>query len=245
MKIISICRSLLLSVSTLLFVACSSQPPAPPIAPAPQELSPPSELLSEAEINRVGELYGPLAEARVRFWQNLIVEQGEAALWLKLQKVNNFFNQARFVDDEDIWQQSDYWATPLEFLIMDAGDCEDFSVAKYFTLKQMGVDEDKMRLTAVKAVSLNKAHMVLAYYDVPSEEPLILDNIDPRILPASKRMDLIPVYSFNGEDLWLAKTRTQVHRAEGKADTIKSWVSLKQRRSAGVPLLQQVLIPPR
>lgn len=237
----------LLALSLLLFVGCASQLPPPVPKPKPVMLAPKPvvDLLDEAALNKIGRLYGSLAEARVRYWQKLILNSTNTGERQKLQKVNNFFNDARFLDDMVVWQQPNYWATPLEFLIMDAGDCEDFSIAKYFTLEKMGVAREKMRLTFVKSLTLNKAHMVLSYYPQPAAEPLILDNIEPRILPASQRLDLIPVYSFNSEDLWLSRTRTQQQKAEGKADTIKQWHALKSRRKSGVPLIQKALLPQR
>ena len=83
----------------------------------------------------------------------------------KLEKVNRFFNQVNFVSDAIHWQKKDYWATPIEFLASDGGDCEDFALAKYFTLKMLGVPEKKLNLTYVKAWKLNQSHMVLTYYN--------------------------------------------------------------------------------
>ena len=102
----------------------------------------------------------------------------------------------RFVSDDQHWGRADYWATPVEFLATGAGDCEDFSLAKYFTLKALGVPLERMRLTYAKAVKLNQAHMVVAYFATPDAEPLILDNLISDIKPASQRTDLVPVYSF-------------------------------------------------
>ncbi|MCV5869138.1 transglutaminase-like cysteine peptidase, partial [Escherichia coli] len=94
----------------------------------------------------------------------------------QLAGVNDFFNQLYFVDDIKLWGKTDYWATPLEFLGSNAGDCEDFTIAKYFSLLELGIPDSKMRLIYVKAIELNQFHMVLAYYPTPSSEPLILDN---------------------------------------------------------------------
>ena len=225
-----------LALCSWLVIGCSSAPTPPTEEPATVDVAPVVETLSEADIRKIGTLYGPMAEARVRLWQKIILDTDSQDDLTKLQQVNRFFNGARFVNDMVAWQQKDYWATPLEFIIRDAGDCEDFSVAKYFTLEKMGIEPEKMRLTFVRADTLNKAHMVLSYYPQPGAEPLILDNIELQILPASKRQDLRPVYSFNGEDLWLSRTRTQQQKA-GKADTIKHWQQLKIRRAQGVPLL--------
>lgn len=156
---------------------------------------------------RIEREFGPDATTRVEDWQHLLQQQVYTDERDKLEKVNDFFNQRKFVDDFKHWQQEDYWATPLEFLSTDGGDCEDFSIAKYVSLRQLGVPADKMRLMYVKALDLNQAHMVLAYYSQPNAVPLVLDNLDTQIKTASSRPDLLPVYSFNADGLWLAKAQ--------------------------------------
>ena len=183
---------------------------------------------SENLFIKVRHKYGPETELRVRKWQDLIHNGSALSDEQKLERVNDFFNGARFVNDIEQWRQEDYWATPLEFLNEDAGDCEDFSIAKYFTLKEMGVDTGKLRITYVKALTLNQAHMVLAYYPERSGIPVILDNINKRIKPASERSDLLPVYSFNADDLWLARSRNEQLKA-GKPDQLKMWRTLNTR----------------
>jgi len=71
--------------------------------------------------------------------------------------------------------------------------------------------------------------MVLAYYSTPEAEPLILDNLINDIKPASIRNDLVPVYSFNGEGLWLSKIRGQEGKRIGGADKLKNWQDLLTR----------------
>ncbi|GAL24437.1 hypothetical protein JCM19239_1891 [Vibrio variabilis] len=141
--------------------------------------------------------------------------------------VNEFFNQLNFVDDIRLWGRKDYWATPLEFLGSNAGDCEDFTIAKYFSLLELGISDQKLRLVYVKAIELNQFHMVLAYYETPRSQPLILDNLIGEIKPASKRGDLLPIYSFNGRNLWTMKT-TQGKLA-GKSSRLKLWNDLRSR----------------
>lgn len=147
----------------------------------------------------------PEVEARVASWNALIEKGKDWSDQRRLDAANDFVNQLVFVDDIQHWKQQDYWATPLETIVSGGGDCEDFSIAKYFTLTGMGMDEDKLRLTYVKALRLNQAHMVVSYYSNPKAMPLVLDNLNTRILPANERDDLWPVYSFNGKGLWLNK----------------------------------------
>lgn len=102
--------------------------------------------------------------------------------------------------------KKDYWASRLEFLGKGQGDCEDFAVAKYLTMMQLGIPEKKLFLTYVKAIGYPEAaHLVVTYYKEPGTVPFVLDNYDKRILPATQRKDLIPVYSFTANDLYLQK----------------------------------------
>ncbi|MBX9754765.1 MAG: transglutaminase-like cysteine peptidase, partial [Pseudomonadaceae bacterium] len=137
-------------------------------------------------INNAEKRYGNLgsAKARIEEWDGLINSNLNADENGQLQAVNRFFNrQLRFVDDSQNWRQNDYWATPIEALVKGAGDCEDYAIAKYFTLRRLGVPSEKLRITYVKALNYNQAHMVLTYYSSPSAVPLVLDNLIGEIRP--------------------------------------------------------------
>nr|WP_231878374.1 transglutaminase-like cysteine peptidase [Oleiphilus sp. HI0117] len=173
--------------------------------------------------------FGQDAVSRLQQWERIANYKQNITHQQKLKLVNQFFNRVKFVSDQEQWNKEDYWATPLEFLATNAGDCEDFSIAKYFTLREMGIPDDMIKITYVKALELNQAHMVLAYYPTPDAEPLILDNLINEIKPAGQRTDLAPVYSFNGEGLWLSKIRGQEGKRIGNADKLESWVELLNR----------------
>ena len=142
-----------------------------------------------------------------------------------LGSVNTFFNGVTYVSDQTQWGMEDYWASPAEMLASNGADCEDFSIAKYFALKELGVPIERLRITYVKAVRLNQAHMVLAYYPAPEAEPLILDNLENRVKPASERTDLVPVYSFNDDDVLLVRQGRPDARA-GSSSQIRLWRGL-------------------
>ncbi|MCX7079422.1 MAG: transglutaminase-like cysteine peptidase [Pseudomonas sp.] len=150
--------------------------------------------------------YGPLgpAKERIEAWNQMLQREAKQPEREQLRAVNRFFNQQlSFQDDTRIWNQIDYWATPVESLIKGAGDCEDYALAKYFSLRNLGVPSEKLRITYVKALTQNQAHMVLTYYASPGADPLVLDNLIGEIRPASQRKDLLPVYAFNAEGLYL------------------------------------------
>ena len=158
-------------------------------------------------LGTIEQQYGNVARTRIESWQSLIQAGADLNDLEKLQRVNAFFNQVTFINDIDHWGVEDYWATPVQLLTSNGGDCEDFSIAKYFTLREMGVPARHLRLTYVKALQLNQAHMVLTYYQAPDADPLVLDNLVPEIHTSSNRDDLQPVYSFNADGLWLARER--------------------------------------
>ena len=138
-------------------------------------------------------------------WFRVLDLAREQPVSVRLERINQFFNiRTIFQSDLEAWGQTDYWATPLETLMHGRGDCEDFAIAKYFSLLSIGVPESRLRLIYVRAQidGVSQAHMVLGYYERPDAEPLILDNINGLIEPASRRADLLPIFSFNGEGLW-------------------------------------------
>lgn len=157
--------------------------------------------------------YGEDAYKNILELQQLITQLRTASEADKLKQINNFFNQKiAYAEDIDLWGSSDYWATPLESIGRQAGDCEDFSIAKYVFLKILNVPNEKLRLTYVRAEIMNldrtavRAHMVLSYYATPQSEPLILDSLVPEIMPSSSRKDLTPIFSFNDKGLWVGSS---------------------------------------
>jgi predicted transglutaminase-like cysteine proteinase len=191
-----------------------------------------------ATVERVQHQYGVDAKKRVLGWQALVQKEQKAAspaLRKKLQRANDYFNQVEWLTDIEHWGQEDYWASPIETLATNAGDCEDFSIAKYFSLLNSNVENERLRITYVKSLSFNQAHMVLAYYESPGAEPLILDNINKTILPASQRDDLLPVYSFNAQDIWLARNSEKKLKGSSQK-SLPQWqaVHLKIRKELGV-----------
>jgi len=190
--------------------------------------------LSDSVIQKFEQKYGSEPADDVRQWRDLLESSRGLEEMEKLVAVNNFFNRKiKFVDDIIHWQKKDYWATPFEFIGTGAGDCEDFSIAKYFSLLELGVSDDKLRMTYVKALAYNQAHMVVTYFSEPGAIPLVLDNINPAIKPATQRKDLLPVYSFNGAGLWLAKERGLGKKA-GSSGRITLWTDLNKKMSAGL-----------
>lgn len=193
--------------------------------------------VSAALIAKYTQRFGPPTPDRFAQWIRYAREQRaaeflrriEAAPGLEsrpLQGVNDAINtRVKWLDDKVHWGADDYWATPAESIGSAGGDCEDYAIAKYFLLKELGVPISRLRITYVRALSLQgQAHMVLAYYVTPDAVPLILDNLDPRVRPASERSDLEPVYSFNDDEVQLVKDGRRTNPSQ-----IRAWLSVQNR----------------
>ncbi|WP_262501183.1 transglutaminase-like cysteine peptidase [Pseudoalteromonas sp. FUC4] len=162
-------------------------------------------------------------------WLKLLENSQSASKWSQLNTVNMFFNEEiKYYEDIDFWNKKDYWASPIETIGRGGGDCEDYAIAKYFSLLTLGFPEDKLRLMYVRQLTVDVPHMVLIYLENDDSPPLILDNYEHKILPATKRPDLKPIYSFNGHGLWLSKARgigKKVRNQHG----LKSWQDMIER----------------
>ena len=155
------------------------------------------------------ERYGAEGLTRVQDLKTILERAASADERRQIRQINDFFNRnIRYMTDPQLWKQNDYWATPLETLGKGAGDCEDYAIAKYASLRKLGIPDSRLRLFYVHAQlgaaasNATEVHMVLGYYPTEDAEPLILDNMISDIRPASRRTDLTPVFSFNAQGLW-------------------------------------------
>ncbi|WP_232513399.1 transglutaminase-like cysteine peptidase [Zobellella denitrificans] len=153
--------------------------------------------------------YGRERVAVSHAWEQMLREIETLPEQEKIVRVNSFFHRhLSYQTDIRLWGEEDYWATPLESLGRGQGDCEDYAIAKYVSLRKAGIGDERLRLIYVRAriggarSTMTQAHMVLGYYPTPTADPLLLDSLIPNILPGSQRTDLTPVFSFNSQGLW-------------------------------------------
>jgi predicted transglutaminase-like cysteine proteinase len=164
------------------------------------------KLFEQQVLNQAKTLYNQQAQSRFQTWHELIKANMQESTWQKLNLVNSFANKhIQYQSDQQHWHAKDYWATPIESLGTGYGDCEDYVIFKYMTLRALGIAQSKMRLMYVRIAASNEPHMVLVYYDKPNEVPMVLDNTINKILSANRRPDLKPVYAFNAKGLWQAR----------------------------------------
>ena len=149
--------------------------------------------LTDSQLNNIENKYGNSGRQRVEAWDTMIESSKNETVLNKIKNVNDFFNQLTYKTDQSHWKQKYYWATPFEFMGSGAGDCEDYAIAKYFSLIKLGIPDDKLRITYVtykkRNTSYEEAHMVLTYYHKAGAEPVVLDNIDKTLQLGSSRTD--------------------------------------------------------
>lgn len=186
--------------------------------------------IDQSKVDAIEKKFGVQGKNRVEAWDSMIESSKNESILNQLKNVNDFFNQITYKSDSSVWGVKDYWATPFEFMGIGAGDCEDYAIAKYFSLIKLGVLDEKLRITYVSYRKANskyeEAHMVLTYYHKVGVEPVVLDNINKTLQLASKRPDLKPVYSFNASGLWQAKTKGEARVGNNE---LRSWKDLMSR----------------
>lgn len=163
-------------------------------------------------------------------WRKLVRDNKNASIKQKLVSVNEFFNSFDYVEDKFLWGKDDFWATLPETLTKSGGDCEDVSIAKFFTLRHLNIPEDNLRITYVISLKAGKPHMVLTFSPEFTQEPIVLDTMNNYLFTVSKRPDLVPVYSFNTSGYWLAK-KNDAWQGErlGDAEKLSMWKGVLHR----------------
>jgi len=115
-------------------------------------------------------------------WAAMVAEVKAAGdLVSQVKHANALINKHPYKEDIKNWEQTDYWATPYEFL-KKSGDTEDFAIAKYFLLRAAGVPATNMQVVAVRIKSLGGiGHAILAVR-IDDARVLVLDNRTPAAL---------------------------------------------------------------
>jgi predicted transglutaminase-like cysteine proteinase len=135
-------------------------------------------------------------------WRQLVSRLADKPRRERIDKVNAFFNRIPYVVDASNWGVADYWATPLQFLSR-AGDCEDYAVAKYVTLRQLGFSSDEMRVVVLDDTNLRVPHAILTVVD--GDRLLVLDNQIPDVVDSKRILHYKAIYSINENRWWLHK----------------------------------------
>jgi predicted transglutaminase-like cysteine proteinase len=137
-------------------------------------------------------------------WKGFLDEISREDRATQIAKVNARMNRARYIADNANYGQSDYWATPNQFFRLD-GDCEDYAIAKYLSLRALGFDDESLRIVVLDDLNLRVAHAVLVvYYD---GAPYVMDNQIAQVVAASAIHHYKPIYALNEKSWWLYRPK--------------------------------------
>jgi predicted transglutaminase-like cysteine proteinase len=139
-------------------------------------------------------------DAQMQAWKAQLQSLSGASARDKVAAVNSYINQISYIEDSKNYGQSDYWATPVEFF-RKGGDCEDFAIAKYASLRALGFSTEQLRIAIVQDKIKNIAHAILIVYT--EDGTYILDNQDKRLRHAAEVTRYQPVFSINSTNWWL------------------------------------------
>ncbi|MCK6370155.1 MAG: transglutaminase-like cysteine peptidase [Gammaproteobacteria bacterium] len=118
----------------------------------------------------------------------------------QLREVNRYANEKEYILDLDNYGIEDYWAIPREFF-PNGGDCEDFAITKYFSLRWLGYPPEDMRIVVVQDTNLGVPHAVLAVGR--GTDILVLDNQVRNVIGHRQVVHYAPVYSINERNWWI------------------------------------------
>jgi predicted transglutaminase-like cysteine proteinase len=135
----------------------------------------------------------------LKHWRQIITTAAALPRGQRIKAVNDFFNRWPYKLDREVYGVSEYWATPREFMTR-SGDCEDYSIAKYFALRKLGFKKEELRVVILMDTIRGIGHAVLAFYG--KDEILILDSLSNLILPHSRYKHYVPQYSMNETTRW-------------------------------------------
>ena len=133
----------------------------------------------------------------------------------QVRAINSFVNRWQYKADDENYGKRDYWATPLEFF-RRSGDCEDYAIAKYQSLRLLGLPPEALRLVVVQDTVRDLPHAVLAVY--LADEVYILDNLTDAVLPQRRVTNYVPYYSVNEVTRWAHTPRDAVVVTSSVAD---------------------------
>ena len=136
----------------------------------------------------------------LRAWKSFLETMKGEDLMIQVRAVNAFMNRQPYLSDPRNYGVPDYWASPYQFLTRD-GDCEDYAIAKFMSLRALGVPNDMMRIVVLQDLNLHVGHAILVVY--VDGEAWVLDNQIRGIVPADAIHHYRPIYSINETSWWL------------------------------------------
>ncbi|MBI4814801.1 MAG: transglutaminase-like cysteine peptidase [Deltaproteobacteria bacterium] len=176
---------------------------------------------------------GAVGVTRLDKWEQLVNDPAHRNLpeRQKVDLVNRFVNRYVAYTRESI----DHWNGPIQTLSSGAGDCEDYALAKYATLRLLGVPADHLGIGVGKTKSTHEGHAVLLWRE-PGHEMKIIDNRHD-LVQSEKDAD------FKALILEFNEVTASLHTASGGQISVPKLLSINGKVASSLALAAPVLPP--
>lgn len=145
---------------------------------------------------------GRLNACAYKKWEELIEGLKDKPKQVQLERINTYMNLYRYILDPINWGVKDYWEIPKEFFGR-FGDCEDYAIVKYFSLRALGWKASDMKIVVLQDLNLRVAHAILAVKF--NEKEVILDNQIGLVVDSKRIRHYRPIYAVNEQGWWRYK----------------------------------------
>ncbi|MCH9695340.1 MAG: transglutaminase-like cysteine peptidase [Gammaproteobacteria bacterium] len=138
--------------------------------------------------------------SRLKSLRHVLLKGADLTAEQQVRLVNRYINRQRYKEDRvsSRSQAGNQWTTLTRFL-QDGGDCEDFAVAKYFVLREFGVDAENMRIVIGREPQRATHHAMLAIrFD---DSVWLLENDNTIRRNGYQDIDSF-VYAINEQGIW-------------------------------------------
>ncbi|MFO0995310.1 MAG: transglutaminase-like cysteine peptidase [Alphaproteobacteria bacterium] len=156
-----------------------------------------TDMLDRAAQQRID----PRAASILSAWLDFLKSQELVDEAQQLDAVNRYVNSVPYKSDLDNYGVYDWWATPAEFFETNGGDCEDYAIAKYLSLRQLRQPPEKMRLVVLWDEKLERYHAVLEY--ALHGRSIILDSFRKDPYRWSDVPEYHPIFALNEYSYWV------------------------------------------
>lgn len=141
-------------------------------------------------------------------WRELVKGLKNSDDMTKMNFVNAFFNRWQYRTDIETYNVSEHWAGPIAFM-QNSGDCEDYAIAKYVTLKFLGFKDNAMRIMAV--IDNNRGGIGHSVLSVESDEgKMVLDNTASRVYSDGQQTGYAPRFAVNQSGIYTYAQQPQI-----------------------------------